>query len=108
MKIQFDHQIFASQKFGGVSRYFYELMKGFDLIEGVETDISLLLSNNHYISEKKYTNHINFLSEKELRGKHRLFNLFNKPNSVHILKKQNFEIFHPTYYETYFLKYIGI
>ena len=107
MKIQFDHQIFASQKYGGVSRYFYELMKGFDIIKGVETDISLLLSNNHYISEKKYTNHINFLSEKELRGKHRLFNLFNKPNSVHILKKQNFEIFHPTYYETYFLKYIG-
>ena len=82
-------------------------MKGSDLIEGVDTDIALLLSNNHYIFEKKYTNHINFLLGKEFRGKRRLFNILNQPNSVHILKKQNFEIFHPTYYETYFLKYIG-
>lgn len=107
MKIQYDHQIFTSQKYGGISRYFYELMKEFDSLENVQTNTSLLFSNNHYISEKKYTNHIDFLSQKQFRGKHRLMNLFNKPNSIYRLKKQNFDIFHPTYYDPYFLDSIG-
>ncbi len=107
MKILYDHQIFTAQKYGGISRYLYELMKEFDLLEGIDTDISLLLSNNHYIATKKYTNHTNFLTEKEFRGKQRLFNFFNKPNSIYRLKSQNFDIFHPTYYDPYFLDYIG-
>lgn len=107
MKIQYDHQIFTSQKYGGISRYFYELMKEFDSLGNIQTNTSLLLSNNHYISEKKYTHHMSFLPEKEFRGKQRLLNLFNKPNSIYALKKQNFDIFHPTYYDPYFLDYIG-
>ena len=107
MKIQYDHQIFASQKNGGISRYFYELTKEFDTLDGIKIDISLLLSNNHYISEKKHTNHIDLLSQKKFRGKRRLFNLINKPNAIQKLKKQNFDIFSPTYYDIYFLKYIG-
>jgi glycosyltransferase involved in cell wall biosynthesis len=107
MKIQYDHQIFTSQKYGGISRYFYELIKEFELLENVQTNTPLLLSNNHYISEKKYTNHIDFLPLKQFRGKQRLMNLFNKPNSMYTLKKQNFDIFHPTYYDPYFLDYIG-
>ena len=52
MKIQFDHQIFASQRYGGISRYFYELVKGFDALDDIRTDVSVLLSDNHYISDK--------------------------------------------------------
>jgi glycosyltransferase involved in cell wall biosynthesis len=106
MKIQFDHQIFASQKYGGISRYFYELMKEFDKLEDIQTDTSLLLSNNYYISDKKYVNYIEFFPKTEFRGKQRLANLFNKPNTIMKLKKQDFDIFHPTYYDTYFLKYL--
>lgn len=107
MKIQYDHQIFTFQKYGGISRYFYELMKEFDLLENVEINTSLLFSNNHYISEKKHTNHINFLPEKEFRGKQKLMSFFNKRNSIYAFRKQNFDIFHPTYYDPYFLDYIG-
>lgn len=107
MKIQYDHQIFTSQKYGGISRYFYELIKGFNALGDIKIGISLLLSNNYYISKKRYTKHIDLLSQKKFRGKNRLFNLVNKPYTIQKLKKQNFDIFHPTYYNTYFLKYIG-
>ncbi len=107
MKIQFDHQIFTSQRYGGISRYFYELMKEFDKLEGIETNTSLLLSNNYYISDKKIVDYMEFLPNTQFRGKQRLLNLFNKTNTIFKLQKQNFDIFHPTYYDPYFFKYIG-
>jgi len=107
MKILYDHQIFTSQKYGGISRYFYELIYEFDQIESVQTKTALFVSNNHYISDKKYVNYMNFIPHKEFRGKQRLMNLINKSNTILELKKQDFDIFHPTYYDPYFLKYIG-
>lgn len=107
MKILYDHQIFASQKYGGISRYFYELVFKFDKIKEIETKISLVISNNHYISDKKCVKYIDFLPNNHFRGKYRLFNMVNKPNTILELKKQNFDIFHPTYYDPYFLNYIG-
>ncbi len=106
MKILYDHQIFSSQNYGGVSRYFYELIREFNNMDDIETDLSLLLSNNYYISDKKFVKYVNFLPNKYFRGKQRLFNLLNKPNSILKLKQQNFDLFHPTYYDPYFLKYI--
>lgn len=106
MKIQFDYQIFTMQKYGGISRYFYELMKEFDKLENIEVNTSLLLSNNYYISDKKFVNYLEILSNTPFRGKQRLFNLFNKLNTIMKLKKQDFDVFHPTYYGTYFLKHL--
>jgi len=106
MKILYDHQTFTLQKYGGISRYFFELVKEFDKIKEIETNTSLFLSNNHYISDKDYIQHIKFLPNTEFRGKHRLITPFNKIRSIYELKHQNFDVFHPTYYDTYFLKYI--
>ena len=107
MKVLYDHQTFTLQKYGGISRYFYELIKFFNKSTDVNVTTSVLFSNNHYISDKKDVQHVNFLYDKEFRGKQRLFNLLNKPNSILKLKQKNFDIFHPTYYDSYFLKYIG-
>ncbi|NCD10928.1 MAG: glycosyltransferase family 1 protein [Epsilonproteobacteria bacterium] len=107
MKILYDHQIFTSQKYGGISRYFYELIREFDKIEGMNTKLPLLVSNNHYLSDKKFVQYVEFLPNKYFRGKYRFFNLINKPNTILELKKQNFDVFHPTYYDPYFLNYIG-
>lgn len=106
MKIKYDHQIFIAQKYGGISRYFYELIKEFDKREDIQPNISLLLSNNYYISDKKFVKYIEFLPNTQFSGKQRLLNIFNKPNSILKLKQQNFDIFHPTYYDTYFLKHL--
>lgn len=107
MKILYDHQIFTTQKYGGISRYFYELIKAFETMEDVQTDIPLLISNNYYISDKNYVKHMNFFKNKEFRGKHRLMLMLNKPNMISELKKQDFDVLHITYYNSYFLKYLG-
>ena len=107
MKILYDHQIFASQKYGGISRYFYELIREFDTMQDIETNIPLVVSNNHYISDQKYVQYVDFLPNKHFRGKQKLFDLLNKPNSILKLKQQTFDVFHPTYYDPYFLNYIG-
>ncbi|MDQ5767543.1 glycosyltransferase family 4 protein [Thiothrix subterranea] len=107
MKILYDPQIFTWQKYGGISRYFHEITQNIIEIEGVSCDLSLLISNNHYISEKKLTKHIELFKKTDFRGKLRLFDYINKSNTFLELKRQNFDIFHPTYYDPYFLKHLG-
>jgi glycosyltransferase involved in cell wall biosynthesis len=107
MKILYDHQIFTSQKYGGISRYFYELVRELHDIQEVKCEIPLVVSDNHYISEKKIVTYVDLFPSKQFRGKQRIFNLFNKPYSILKLKQQNFDVFHPTYYDPYFLKYLG-
>jgi glycosyltransferase involved in cell wall biosynthesis len=107
MKILYDYQIFSWQEYGGISRYFYELISKFDSMKDIETNTPVLLSNNHYISDKKYIKYFNFMPNKQFRGKIRLLNLFNKPYSILKLKQQKFDLFHPTYFDPYFLNYIG-
>jgi len=107
MKILYDHQIFTSQKYGGISRYFYELVRELDDVSDLQYEIPLLVSNNHYISDKKFVDYIDLLPNKNFRGKNRVFRILNKPSNILKLKQQKFDVFHPTYYDPYFLKFIG-
>lgn len=107
MKILYDHQIFSLQKYGGISRYFYELMREFQTMEKIHVETSAWISNNHYIANQKLFSHWNFLPTKDFRGKRRLMSISNKFVSILKFKKQNFDIFHPTYYDPYFLDYLS-
>ena len=107
MKIMYDFQSFSMQKYGGISRYFNELQKGISSIKDNTVEIPILLSNNYYLSNNQHVKFINFLKNKNFRGKTTLFNMLNKPYSILKLKQQNYDIFHPTYYDPYFLQYLG-
>lgn len=107
MKILFDYQIFSMQKFGGISRYYYELFCQFNKMDDIEYKIPIILSNNNYISDKKTTKHIDIFSSYQFRGKSRLFSSVNRLNSIINISQNKYDIFHPTYYDPYFLKYIG-
>lgn len=107
MKILYDHQIFTWQKYGGISRYFYEIIRGIDGIQDISYEVPLFVSNNHYISDKKYIKYVDLLSNIHFKGKNRMFKLLNKTNTIFKLKHHNFDIFHPTYYDPYFLKYLN-
>ena len=52
MNILFDHQIFILQKYGGISRYHYELNSNLNLLENCHSTISLINSENAYLSTK--------------------------------------------------------
>ncbi|OHE06484.1 MAG: hypothetical protein A3G74_02405, partial [Sulfurimonas sp. RIFCSPLOWO2_12_FULL_34_6] len=106
MKILYDYQIFSTQRYGGISRYFYELIKEFDSAQDIEIDTSLLISDNYYISDKKFVQYLNFLQDKDFYAKKRFMSFFNNINSINRLKSKSFDLFHPTYYNPYFLKYL--
>jgi hypothetical protein len=55
-------------------------------MKDIKTNILLLVSNNHYISEQKYVKYLDFLPNKYFRGKQKLFDLLNKSNSILKLK----------------------
>ena len=125
MKILYDHQIFYRQNYGGVSRYFCELMSRLSRDPSMELSIGLRYSQNENLRQfhqldKYWSNRSDFFSRTQLfsfirKTTHRdilSFLLNNKilpigqQESVKLLKRQNFDIFHPTYYDPYFLKYL--
>lgn len=97
MKIQYDHQIFTMQKFGGISRYYYELIKNSDNL--YEPELSGIFSNNVYIETLGM--YKSFPIKRYFRGRDRVIAFLNKRDSLQKLKN-NKEIFHPTYYSDYY------
>jgi glycosyltransferase involved in cell wall biosynthesis len=105
MKIQYDHQIFTNQQYGGISRYFYELIKRFDGIENV-SNVAALFSNNAYYNEEVNSKVKPFFPKYNFRGKDRIMYSLNQQSSKLAISKGDYDVFHPTYYDRYFLKTI--
>jgi len=119
MKIFYDHQIFTLQNYGGISRYFCELMDRFSLDPDIELTLALRYSRNENLcnrcSLKQYwSNRSNLLCDTQIFPaiqKITHINILNRlrinqRESVRLLKEQDYDIFHPTYYDPYFLKYL--
>lgn len=107
MKIFFDHQTFTNQDFGGISRYFFELIKRFknDIVDSCE--VGLKYTNNAYLNKDTFDGLTPFFPDRTLYKKRKIMDLLNKQVCKKKLKKSNFDVFHPTYYDPYFLKVIG-
>lgn len=107
MRILYDHQIFSSQVFGGISRYFYELMRCYDGTAGITFELALCRSNNSYLQAADFARPKTFFKGRRFVGKTTLLNALNGYKSRQSLLKGDFDLFHPTYYHPYFLKYLG-
>ncbi len=107
MKILYDHQILAWQTFGGISRYFFELMNQFSQIGEPQFELSLIFSKNHYLKSTNFRNDkCFFVNHNFPRKLIKIMSTINKIKSQKALVRQRFDIFHPTYYDPYFLKYV--
>ena len=121
MKILYDYQMFNNQQIGGISRYFYEIANNNNLDEII---FGLKYTDNLYLQQSsKFTfisdpnSYKNFYPNLDFRGKHKLYNLRNKlfkknvfdnkKMSINLLEKGDFDVLHSTYYDPYFLEYIG-
>lgn len=105
MKVLFDHQCFSNQEYGGISRYFVSLMDEFEKLDDLSASLALKYSNNFYLNEKK--NVKPFFPKLNFRGKKFSSHLTNLPFTISSIKKRDYDLFHPTYYNPYFLKYLG-
>ena len=109
MKILYDHQIFSKQKHGGITKYFCEIIR--NIPSEHQFKLALLFSDNVHLNE----NHDFFkkkffeLPRNTFKGKlfliNQLFNI-NQSYSRYSVSRNNYDLFHPTFYDSYFLKYL--
>lgn len=105
MKILYDYQTFGN-RFGGISRYHYELSKGL-VKNNHDVRISTLFSENEYLLSDDAFSVISLIGHREFKGRHRvkkILNSINQQKSIRDIEKGDYDIFHPTYYDPYFLK----
>ena len=55
MKILYDHQAFTGQRYGGVARYFHDLMESLSKM-GIGIELALQFSNNEYLKNSSKEN----------------------------------------------------
>lgn len=100
MKTHFDFQIFSIQDEGGISVYYERLYD--ELSKIMEVQASCLFTQNHHSPTGIYFSpQLNFPY---------LFSIKYYPNLAYSyisLCRKDFNIFHPTYYDPYFLSIIG-
>jgi len=111
LKILFDTQIFDWQINGGISRYFIEVLNR--LKQDPEMDILFKCrhSYNTYIQGTPWLSNKPVLKNLKFKGKLGALKLINqqinRPWSSRLLKKRKADIFHPTYYDPYFMPALG-
>ncbi|MDE6354469.1 MAG: glycosyltransferase family 4 protein [Prevotella sp.] len=126
MKVLFDHQAFDMQTHGGVSRCFAELYS--HRPSSLDVEISVRETDNVYLRDLGFgrTGEIydRFMGMGNSGLKYVLFKLamnfeygyyskldrrprLNLYESVSRLKKQDFDVFHPTFFDGYFLNHIA-
>lgn len=99
VRVFLDHQIFIYQKFGGISRYFTELMRQGAKSADVNYSLSVFLSENQHLERKTR------ILIPLFKGRQRIILWLNRKRSLSKLRDKTIKLFHPTYYDTYFLKY---
>lgn len=110
MKILLDPQIFYSQRFGGISRYFTELYRS------LRADARVAIVCPLFVSQNLHLQHYNLqpsgIKVFLLRAWNRLAFWSrmlekNKRYTNYLLRREVADIFIPTYYDPYFLSAIG-
>lgn len=105
MRILFDHQVFSWQSYGGISRYFAEQLRGLKALGQEAMLPDGFFSENVYLREFPEFNRQS-LTSFHFKGKKPLQNLLGRHASTKAIRSKNPDVFHPTYFDTYFLKTI--
>ena len=80
MKILYDHQMFHRQQYGGITRYFAELIKGLNNIGNIDIRLSVGATDNKYI--KELSNFVRLNNEIGIGKNHSYFSkIFLKKSS---------------------------
>lgn len=101
--------MFSLQKYGGITKYFCELIK--NLPEENEYELSLLFSYNQHLKDNYEVFKKPYFpipkQESRLRGhlKAKTY-LLNQLYSKKRIRSEKYNIFHPTYFDPYFLNII--
>ncbi|WP_292463378.1 glycosyltransferase family 1 protein [Methanolobus sp.] len=105
MKILYDHTVFEFQRYGGISRYFYELITRLSTTENMDVSLFQGFNINEYAFSKHKQNYGSYwsykLKSKRTILKYIIYILFSIPNKILFaiyMRSSNFDLYHPTYY----------
>ena len=101
--IIYDYQIFEMQRFGGISRYFCEIIKRIS----AKHKITVRYSINYYLTSWMLEKSLILLPRFIYKRYHSFFEKKNHEITKKLLKTGGPYLLHPTYYDPYFLDYIG-
>jgi len=107
MNILYDYQIFELQKYGGISRYFVELAENYNDDMDMHIYISSKISNNEYLINSKIKRNWVLPAKYIIKKRHYIESKVNRLYNRFKLITGSIDIYHPTYYDPSFLKYIG-
>lgn len=98
--------MFSLQKYGGITKYFCELMK--NMPPGYDYKLALLFSNNQHLKDDyKFFRKLHIpIPQQESRVRGRLKSQSYKLNNIYskrIIRSGNFDLLHPTYFDPYFM-----
>lgn len=101
MRILYDYQAFI-QSIGGVSRYHIELFNHFS--NDIEAILPSIFSDNIYLKELK-KKHFSLFPENQSPYKKNIYKVLNILQSRFNLLTTNYDIFHPTFFNPYFINH---
>jgi len=123
MKVLYDHQAFTAQYFGGVSKCFCELL--LNSPQNLHYKIAIRQSRNQHLLESKlvpeikmpkidwlkwhsvYSGSGSSFSYKMLSAIYDTAEGENKRYSIQCLKSGDFDVFHPTFFDPYFVPFLS-
>lgn len=106
MKVLFDSQIFDLQQTGGISRSLVETIINFD--KDVKVKISSLYSPNLYARQSGLIWGNKPIDKFPFPRKLKFMIAANRTFTKYFANSGKFDVFHPTYYDPYFLEFIKI
>ncbi len=124
LKVFYEPEIFFLQKYGGISRYFFELFCNFHDDNDIDFFLPLKFSDNHYLKNATFIKPRNLIRPVIIKGKNKFIKVTLRPikkiqkrilnfqldqNEIklhELLEKQDFDIFHPTYYTAGVLQFV--
>jgi glycosyltransferase involved in cell wall biosynthesis len=116
LRVLYDHQVFTWQRYGGISRYFADLLKYLPTETSVVPSIALRYSDNAYLHDTPSLaasvlpkNAVSLPLHARLMRRYRSryeAQAKNHEHTLSLLAKGDFDIFHPTYFEPYFLDHL--
>ncbi|MEG4352825.1 glycosyltransferase family 1 protein [Microcoleus sp. LAD1_D3] len=105
LRVIYDHQVFSWQKYGGISRYIYEVATHLAQSENIEVKILAIAYVNEYLKSYKSDNKSNLIvgfpiPDTNKKRINELVGKFNQGVSAIWLKKYPHNILHQTYYSS--------
>ncbi len=117
IRVLYDHQVFTWQNFGGISRYYADLLSALHTSAAFEPKLSLLYSDNAHIGEtapwkdallpkSACKRPLSARLFRRYRARHSAAAM-NRQHSIAALQQGDHDLVHPTYYDPYFIEHLG-